>query len=239
MSAQRTAHPTPRPLARSVGHTTQPGHDGSPAPFVWLVAGIVPLDPSPPLPPAIAFGPGRAVIEQHPNTRGYAHVWTSAGETLRFPAAYRDEALDAWVGPGRGAVFHDAQTREDALFSCIDALCADLDPLTSGGGVEHDSPHTRLTLRDGVGWLNGHSQWPPFLPSLGAFFPQTQPQGLVESLGTSWQGHGMGLVLVEMPSHSAHHRLALRQRLAADLAAVDLWREGRPTPSSPLFPMDV
>lgn len=179
------------------------------------------------------MGPGRALIE--PPERAEGIVWTTAGERTRFPKAYRDRALDTWIGGGRGFLALHAQPRETALFVCVDALCADVDPLRSGAGVEYDSPQTQITLRDGVAWVNTPGQWPPLLPNLGAFYPEDQPRSLRETLGPDWEKHDIGLVLVEMASRSAHHRIVLRQRVGADLAAADTWRCGTAHAPAPFF----
>ena len=204
-----------------------------PAPFVWLVATFVPVEPPQPLPVSVDAGPGRVLVESH--GRHVGSVWTVAGEEGRFPTAYRDKAMDTWIGADRGPLFTQPSARESALFRCVDALCEGLDPLRSGGAIEYDSPVTHLTLRDGLAWVNGPRQWPPCLPSLGGFYPEDQPPGLVALLGEGWSPHDIGLVMIEMPSRSAHHRLALRRRLAADLAAADIWRAGWGSAPAPFF----
>lgn len=200
------------------------------APFAWLVVYTVPEWPQIGPPDDLKDGPGRTIVERDGGGKPDITSLQEGRAPERLHQHHRMAEIREQLGPNRSDLTVSPIHRDEYFGLALGLAVGDAHPVDSAADVAWDTPAWFGALRDGAAWANmrGHK----LLPTLGRFFPKGPPTSVAKALGDTWADTDFGLVLVELPSLTAHTKLAVRGRLLADMAVFEAWvRKGRRQPS--------
>jgi hypothetical protein len=199
-------------------------------PFTWLVVHVVTDWPQVGPPAELMDAPARAMAEIDHKKRTDLVVFAEGQHPEAVHYHERTATIVERFGANRSDAFLSPMHRDEYLSWTLGSCISDAHSTQSVANVGWDAPSWFGTLRDGVAWANVKSRT-HLLPGLGDFYPAGPPSAVAATLGPKWDTYRFGLVHVEVPSQSAHVKMALRRRLLADLTLFDAWvRRGERTP---------
>lgn len=200
------------------------------SPFAWLVVYTVPEWPQIGPTDALKDGPGRAIVERDGGGKPDILLLQEGQAPERLHLHHRMAEIRAQLGPNRSDLTVSPIHRDEYFGQALGLAVGDAHPTDSAAEVDWNAPAWFGALRDGAAWANVRSA-AHLLPTLGRFFPKGPPTSVAQTLGGTWAQTEFGLVLVELPSLTAHTKLAVRGRLLADMAVFESWtRRGKRRP---------
>lgn len=202
------------------------------APFAWLVVYTVPEWPQIGPTEDLKDGPGRVIVEHDGRKRTDMFLLREGHPQESLTIHTRTAAIRAHLGANRSDLTVSPFHRDEYFGQALGLAVGDAHPTDSAAEVDWNAAAWFGALRDGAAWSNVRSA-AHLLPTLGRFFPKGPPTSVAKALGDTWADTDFGLVLVELPSLTAHTKLAVRGRLLADMAVFEAWvRKGKRRPST-------